>query len=95
MIATSFLLFQHALLPSAVFAIENEPIASTEITEEQPESHLSEETPEVAIEEPTVEEPIVEEEPEQEIPAESTVIETPEVVGGSTEDRGRSPGWKW
>lgn len=75
MIATSFLLFQHALLPSAVFAIENEPIASTEITEEQPESHLSEETPEVAIEEPTVEE-----EPEQEIPAESTVIETPEVV---------------
>ncbi|MDV7745610.1 MULTISPECIES: hypothetical protein [Enterococcus] len=85
MIATSFLLFQHALLPSAVFAIENEPIASTEITEEQPESHLSEETPEVTIEEPTVEEPIVEEpiveeEPEQEIPAESTVIETPEVV---------------
>ncbi|MGM0172413.1 hypothetical protein IGJ39_002525 [Enterococcus sp. AZ140] len=81
MIATSFLLFQHALLPSAVFAIENEPIASTEITEEQPESHLSEETPEVTIEEPTVEEPTVEEPIVQEEASEEPILsEQPAIV---------------
>ncbi|PTO38313.1 hypothetical protein C6P52_09560 [Enterococcus mundtii] len=82
MIATSFLLFQHALLPSAVFAIENEPIASTEITEEQPESHLSEETPEVAIEEPTVEEPIVQEEASEEpiLSEQPAIVEEAQVI---------------
>ncbi|WP_066026618.1 hypothetical protein, partial [Enterococcus mundtii] len=81
MIATSFLLFQHALLPSAVFAIENEPIASTEITEEQPESHLSEETPEGAIEEPIVEEPIAEEPIiQEEASEEPTLSEQPAIV---------------
>ena len=66
-IATSFLLFQQALLPSVVMAIENESIANTEIMEEQPESHLSEEATEVVEEQA----PITHEEPE-------VVVETPE-----------------
>ncbi|MFP1649125.1 hypothetical protein [Enterococcus mundtii] len=66
-IATSFLLFQQALLPSVVMAIENESIANTEIMEEQPESHLSEEATDVVEEQA----PITHEEPE-------VVVETPE-----------------
>lgn len=66
-IATSFLLFQQALLPSVVMAIENESIANTELMEEQPESHLSEEATDVVEEQ----EPITHEEPE-------VVVETPE-----------------
>ncbi len=86
MIATSVLLFQHTLLPSAVFAIENETIASTEIMEEQSESHLSEETPEDVIEEPTVQESTVQEstvqEPtvQEEAPEESILSEQPATV---------------
>lgn len=60
-IATSFLLFQQALLPSVVMAIENESIANTELMEEQPESHLSEATTEVVEEQ---EQMIHEEQPE-------------------------------
>ncbi|WP_206853954.1 Ig-like domain repeat protein [Candidatus Enterococcus mangumiae] len=74
-LAASFLLFQHTLLPSTVFAIENEPIASTEIIEEQPESYLSEEQPENIVEEPIVQEGV-----EQEVSAESAPPETAEVV---------------
>ncbi len=60
-IAASFLLFQHVLLPSVVMAIENEPTTSAEITQEQPESHLSEATTEVVEEQ---EQMIHEEQPE-------------------------------
>ncbi|MDB7086497.1 hypothetical protein PM729_02200 [Enterococcus mundtii] len=74
-IATSFLLFQQALLPSVVMAIENESIANTEIIEEQPESHLSEEATDV-VEEP---EPITHEEPE-------VVVETPEAPSEVAEE---------
>lgn len=81
MIATSVLLFQHTLLPSAVFAIENETIASTEIMEEQSESHLSEETPEDVIEEPTVQESTVQEPTvQEEAPEESILSEQPATV---------------
>ncbi|WP_181055320.1 Ig-like domain repeat protein [Enterococcus mundtii] len=58
--AASFLLFQHALMPSVALAIENEATASTEIMEEQPESHLLEEVPEAVAEQ----EPIIQEEPD-------------------------------
>lgn len=73
-IAASFLLFQHVLLPSVVMAIENEPTTSAEITQEQPESHLSETTTEV------VEEQMIHEE----LPEAPNIPESQEEVGEET-----------
>ncbi|WP_206853766.1 Ig-like domain repeat protein [Candidatus Enterococcus mangumiae] len=74
-IAASFLLFQHALMPPIVYAIENEMADSTELVEEQPESYITEAEPEAEVEAP-----LVQEEPPQEEPVEPSIPETPGIV---------------
>ena len=74
-IAASFLLFQHALMPPVVYAIENEMADTTEQVEEQPESYITEAEPEAEVEPP-----LVQEETPQEEPVEPSSPETPGIV---------------
>lgn len=80
-IAASFLLFQHVLMPSVVMAIENEPTASAEITQEQPESDLSGATTEMVEEQESMiheELPEVPKEPEPQAEVTEESLETVE-----------------
>ncbi|RDC49400.1 hypothetical protein DVA85_23995, partial [Acinetobacter sp. RIT592] len=80
-IAASFLLFQNVLMPSVVMAIENEPTASAEITQEQPESDLSGATTEMVEEQESMiheELPEVPKEPEPQAEVTEESLETVE-----------------
>ncbi len=80
-IAASFLLFQNVLMSSVVMAIENEPTASAEITQEQPESDLSGATTEMVEEQESMiheELPEVPKEPEPQAEVTEESLETVE-----------------
>ncbi len=79
-IAASFLLFQHVLMPSVVMAIENEPTASAEITQEQPESDLSGATTEMVEEQESMIHEELPEVPKEPEPQAEVTEESPETV---------------